>query len=620
MTADECTACYQLRAKRTGLSRQSTLSLSRITVCKETPVRPPYDLCYFPIIDGNRQYVYNPNIPSVMGPMHAICLQLKVIEQSCSGDNVMGSALVLLLLSPAHRDHSPLPESNHSSHRASITPYIVPHWPRSTTRHLYSQYLFGLSPTMDFSGAYNNMQPHGQAQFDSGSGIEQDYPMQEPQYAPPPNLEPPTAHSYTANEQPHFGGHDPMQSSEPLPFGTAVPELVAYEAHTPNELEHVQLVFDAFVAGYNREGTINEVQMDVAKDLATSLLNHYYPASEGYVVEPSSLGPMAKRVTNLMLKTAGGLDLNYDPLPPLPAEPFVKDPKKGKNQKRKALNKAQLAYQAHIEANRQFAHQWACQGETDWHQIKPENISGFEVFKKHTITRDGIDSVETRLHTCLAIVVAPHDLLPRIATNNDVNRGDLLTDVLCGSQQIRRGHGMLLFGTYLEFYDFDNGEETQVVEDDEEADSEGMISHEEPFVRLCQAEDGQRLSLDLRQVGLGTVDEVCRMVVRKEVERIEQDVGAAGQQFDGQMLGDMGYAAAPGQQFGEHMLSFIADAAAPGQQFSSEMRFGSDLHPGAVEYPGAPNDVMQYEMAENPHEQPQGLPLWARERPGKRRS
>jgi hypothetical protein len=136
MTADERTACYQLRAKRTGLSRQSTLSLSRIMVCKETPVRPPYDLCYFPIIDGNRQYVYHPNIPSVMGPMHAICLQLKVVEQSCFGDNVMGSALVLLLLSPAHRDHSPLPESNHSSHRASITPYIVPHWPRSTTRHL----------------------------------------------------------------------------------------------------------------------------------------------------------------------------------------------------------------------------------------------------------------------------------------------------------------------------------------------------------------------------------------------------------------------------------------------------------------------------------------------------
>jgi UMF1 family MFS transporter len=39
-------ACYQLRAEKTGLLRESTLSLSRITVSKETPVRPPYSLCY----------------------------------------------------------------------------------------------------------------------------------------------------------------------------------------------------------------------------------------------------------------------------------------------------------------------------------------------------------------------------------------------------------------------------------------------------------------------------------------------------------------------------------------------------------------------------------------------
>jgi hypothetical protein len=42
------TACYQLRAKSTGLSRESTLSLSRITVCKESPkVRTPYTCATF---------------------------------------------------------------------------------------------------------------------------------------------------------------------------------------------------------------------------------------------------------------------------------------------------------------------------------------------------------------------------------------------------------------------------------------------------------------------------------------------------------------------------------------------------------------------------------------------
>jgi hypothetical protein len=42
------TACYQLRAKKTRSSRESTLNLSRITVSKETPVfRPLYSLFCF---------------------------------------------------------------------------------------------------------------------------------------------------------------------------------------------------------------------------------------------------------------------------------------------------------------------------------------------------------------------------------------------------------------------------------------------------------------------------------------------------------------------------------------------------------------------------------------------
>jgi hypothetical protein len=55
---DECraypschhTACYQLRAKKTGLSRESTLSPSRIIVCKETLS------VLFSLVDGNREY------------------------------------------------------------------------------------------------------------------------------------------------------------------------------------------------------------------------------------------------------------------------------------------------------------------------------------------------------------------------------------------------------------------------------------------------------------------------------------------------------------------------------------------------------------------------------------
>ncbi|KAF2826426.1 hypothetical protein CC86DRAFT_293013 [Ophiobolus disseminans] len=320
-----------------------------------------------------------------------------------------------------------------------------------------------------------------------------------------------------------------------LDLGPAIPESPAYEAPTPRELLHVQDIYDAYVASYNDDITPQSVRMEIAQALALALLSHYYPESEGYVLQPSSLGPMAEHGMNFILKAPDGSDPDYmAPEPaPLPPVPVRKDPKKGKKFRPKPPSKARIAalmkVQAEEEYKRQFNSYWPFTVGLTWHQIEPEDISGYVVLKKYTTSNNGIEKVEYRLHTCLAIVLAPPDLLPQIAGTNDVQRGDILTDALSRSQQIRHGHGILLFGMWLELYDFDNGAGTTITGDVEAKYQEGTVSYEEPRVTMSQSADGQRLALDMRNAGLSVVDEVCRMVVQNEVVPTKEHSAEVGE-------------------------------------------------------------------------------------------
>lgn len=336
--------------------------------------------------------------------------------------------------------------------------------------------------------------------------------MMEPHYTHSNDFEQQTASPYTADYHHQLHGQDFERMPGPLDFGAPAPENASYD---------LQELFDSYVASYNDDTTPASARMEAAKAFAEALLSHYYPESEGYIVQASDPIPMAKHGMNFMLKTTEGTDPEYHPLAPLrPPAPW-KDLKKGKSKAKAPSMKTIVLREKKRkveEYKRQFSSWWPYTTGVQWHFIEPKDISCFEVLKQHTTTRNGPEETELRLHTSLAIVLAAPDLPSRIADTNDVHRADILADALSRSRDVQRGHGMLLFGPWLELYDFNNGKETQVAGDDEEEFYEGMVSCEDPIVSLCRAPDGQGLALDMRTVGLETVEEVCGMVLGREGE------------------------------------------------------------------------------------------------------
>jgi hypothetical protein len=116
--------------------------------------------------------------------------------------------------------------------------------------------------------------------------------------------------------------------------------------------------------------------------------------------------------------------------------------------------------------------------------------------------------------------------LPYFADNNDVHRGDILVDILSMSAKIHLGYGTLLFGTRLEFYDFDNGEKTRFDEDEE------TITVEEPTVRLCKNANNEELVIDLRSTGVQMVGSVLRQIVKKDVKFIDEGCSDGSERVD----------------------------------------------------------------------------------------
>jgi hypothetical protein len=203
---------------------------------------------------------------------------------------------------------------------------------------------------------------------------------------------------------------------------------------------HLQNLRTTYVASYDDENVPNSTRMRRAKSLALALLQHYYPKSDGYFIRPSNLGPVAKYGLNFMIKGKDGHD------PPFKGLPYLK---KGKS-------KLSPANQAEREKKRQYKHNSAFFLTVEWHFIEPGDITGFEILKKTTVLDGDIKKEEYLPYTYLAIMIDNLQNFP-FADINDIHRGDILTDVLCYGQIIRAGHGILLFGTRLDFYDFDNG-------------------------------------------------------------------------------------------------------------------------------------------------------------------
>jgi hypothetical protein len=267
---------------------------------------------------------------------------------------------------------------------------------------------------------------------------------------------------------------------------------------------HLQHLLETYVASYNDDLILNMTRMDHAKSLAFALLKHYYPESEGYIVQPSALGPMARYGFNFMLKGIDGSDPNYTPLPP----------KKGQKKGKKRRTKAQLT----AEYKREVNHWWPFTTDIRWHSIDPKDIIGFQVLQK--------SGAEYRPYTYLGIMIDDLQTLPNFAENNDVHRGDILVDIFSMSAKIQLGYGILLFGTRLEFYDFDNGEKTRFGEDGK------TITVEEPTVRLCKNANNEELVIDLRSTGVQMVGSVLRQIVKKDVKFLDEGCSDGSERVD----------------------------------------------------------------------------------------
>lgn len=120
---------------------------------------------------------------------------------------------------------------------------------------------------------------------------------------------------------------------------------------------------------------------------------------------------------------------------------------------------------------------------------------------------------EYRPLTYLAIVLDDPSHFPRIATTNDVHRSDILVDALGRNARLRRGYGILLYGSRLEIYLFDNKSPTVI---DRRDGVEGTVDVEDPEMMLGSADFGdgdgaKEFSFDLRTTDLRVVVQAFKM-------------------------------------------------------------------------------------------------------------
>ena len=420
-----------------------------------------------------------------------------------------------------YHEHAPL--SLYTVDQSATCPLPLP---TSITRSLHSTSMayYKHPNEMDMNGGAEPV--YGPEAYEYSASSAQGGPYMHPQYMEPyggiASGYPQPLNGYGFAPQPGAPAEaqdlqHPPKTSEFAPQFDPSAEGCVFEA--PLTLEppalqvppHLQDLCARYVASYDHDFIPNTDRMRSAQDLALALLEYYYPASAGYVVQSSALGPVAKRGLNFMLKAADGSDPDFNALPP------KKDPKKGKAKK---PSKKQLEEQIKKEALRQFDHFWPLTTSVTWHMIEAEDIAGFEVLKKiPSVSGSAEDDYRPYIH--LAIMIDDLQTFPQLAGTNDVQRGDILTDVLCRSQHILEGHGILLFGTRLEFYEFYNG----AAFDSDAVDAGRGV--EEPSVTLGEGANHMDMAVDLRVAGLQAVHGMFKEVTARKViyldDRIDVD-------------------------------------------------------------------------------------------------
>ncbi|ORY15424.1 hypothetical protein BCR34DRAFT_598408 [Clohesyomyces aquaticus] len=174
----------------------------------------------------------------------------------------------------------------------------------------------------------------------------------------------------------------------------------------------------SYYDAYSHPKATMESHLERAKHLAHALLRHYFPSSQGFIVEPTSLLPTSKYGWSMET---------------LPAEQIGHQ--KGKTPKRKSNPEPSV--------------------DPTYHLIPADLITGF-VVKKRYIETDPEDNSETEIaipHTYLAIMIDTLATKPTWQTN-PCQRGDIMSYHLGHLSQIEKGTAILIVGNMVEFYRF----------------------------------------------------------------------------------------------------------------------------------------------------------------------
>ncbi|KAH7089908.1 hypothetical protein FB567DRAFT_314619 [Paraphoma chrysanthemicola] len=285
------------------------------------------------------------------------------------------------------------------------------------------------------------------------------------------------------------------------------PALYYSNSFVPEPSSQFRNLLNSYIESYDAAAR-DAARMEHGKAFCVALLQHYYPEHEGYIIQASTSGPIVKHGINFMLEAKDGTDSDYMVLPP---KIYKKSDKKGPKAQREA------------EFRRQYRHNKSFIEGVRWYKIEPEEIAGFEVLKKiERAVDDGHTDMEYRMHTYMAIILDHSQTFPLFAATNDVHCGDILADALCRSQQIQSGHAMLLFGSRLEFYDFENGRETEIrCAEDGESFQEAEVNADDPTATICTDAIGNELAVDLRMSDIEVVDHMFKSVAARGVVYID---------------------------------------------------------------------------------------------------
>jgi hypothetical protein len=290
-----------------------------------------------------------------------------------------------------------------------------------------------------------------------------------------------------------------------------------------NDIPGLGALHAVYLSHYDPQSTAtNATRMQYAKAFAFALLTHYYPASQGYTVAPTSPGLIVKNGINFILAANDKSDI-WKNLHKKKANSTNKANRRRAPTK-KELERAEKEEQVAKVA--EYNHEFAYMANLQWDYISPQDIAVFAVTCETEIRNEktGVVTCEQHPHTYFTIMIDNFDEVPRFSTENTVHRSDILTDALCRGGKVQNGYGMLLYGPRLEFYTFDRGNEWYYSVSDEENGQEPQDI--EPNMEVLQS-GSQDMQFDLRTMGLDTVGAAFRDVaVREVVYMVEPEVVA----------------------------------------------------------------------------------------------